>query len=217
MSLSMENIIKGLKEVTRRIEEGGEVDSNTMGIVEEFLKNFPHPTILARKLSDFPAELLQLIFPYLPLGDLLVCKRWKDVGEGSKLWEDKKLLLQEDMLSPLSCAVEVARRRQIETIQAIGLSSEQVKEVAMEMKSYFGLKELDQGQVDHSPISAVPPQLFRSAFPNLVKINLSNASPTAEQLAFLFSSLSPGGTSIVRVNVKPPSATVVNFCQTLSG
>ena len=41
MSLSMENIIKGLKEVTRKIEEGGEVDSNTMGIVEEFLKNFP--------------------------------------------------------------------------------------------------------------------------------------------------------------------------------
>ena len=55
------------------------------------------------------------------------------------------LLLQEDMLSPLSCAVEVAWRRQIETIQAIGLSSEQVEEVAMEMKSYFGLKELDLG------------------------------------------------------------------------
>ena len=108
MSLSKENIIKGLKEVTRKIEEGGEVDSNTMGI--EFLKNFPPP-----KLSDFPAELLQLIFSYLPLGDLksavLVCKRWKDVGEGSKLWEDKKLLLGEDMLSSLSSAVEVARRR----------------------------------------------------------------------------------------------------------
>ena len=78
MSLSVENIIKGLKEVTRKIEEGGEVDSNTMGIVEEFLKNFPPPT--TRKLSDFPAELLKLIFSYLPLGDLLVCKRWKDVG-----------------------------------------------------------------------------------------------------------------------------------------
>ena len=69
---------------------------------------------------------------------------------------------------------------------------------AMGMRSYLGLKEWDlgsraQGHVGHSPISAVPPQLFRSAFPNLVKINLSNASPTAEQLAFLFSSLSPGG------------------------
>ena len=116
--------------------------------------------------------------------------------------EDKKLLLHEDML---------ARRRRIETSQAFVLSSDQVKEVAMGMKSY--LKELDigcgaLGHVGHSQISAVSPQLFRSAFPNLVKINLSNASPTAEQLAFLFSSLSPGGTSIVRVNVKPPSATV---------
>ena len=79
-------------------------------------------------------------------------------GEGSKLWEDKKLLLQEDMLSPLSCAMEVARRRKIETI-VIGLSSDQVKEVAMGMKSYVGLKELDLGSgtlghVGHSPISA---------------------------------------------------------------
>ena len=69
MSLSVENIIKGLKEVPRKIEEGGEVDSNIMGIVEEFLENFPPPTTLARKLSDFPAELLQLIFSYLPLGE----------------------------------------------------------------------------------------------------------------------------------------------------
>ena len=109
----------------------------------------------------------------------------------------------------------------MQTIQAIGLSSDQVKEVAMGMKGYLGLKELDLGggalgHVGHSPISAVPPHLFRSAFPNLVKINLSNASPTAEQLAFLFS-LSRGGTSIVCVIFKPPSATVINFCQTLSG
>ena len=83
-----------------------------------------------------------------------------------------ELLLQEDMLSPLPCAMEVARRRKIETIQAIGLSSDQVKEVAMGMKSYVGLKELDLGSgtlghVGHSPISLVPPQLFRSAFSQL--------------------------------------------------
>ena len=74
--------------------------------------------------------------------------------------EDKKLLLHEDML---------ARRRRIETSQAFVLSSDQVKEVAMGMKSY--LKELDigggaLGHVRHSQISAVSPQLFRSAFPN---------------------------------------------------
>ena len=43
----------------------------------------------------------------------------------------------------LSCAVEVARRRKIQTIQAIGLSSDQVKKVAMGMKGYPGLKKLD--------------------------------------------------------------------------
>ena len=68
-----------------------------MGIVDKFLKNFP--TTRARNLSDFPAELLQLIFFYLPLGDLkslvLVCKRWNDVGERSKLWEKEQLLVKE--------------------------------------------------------------------------------------------------------------------------
>merc|ERR1712074_318198 len=82
----------------------------------------------ARNLSEFPAELLQLIFFYLPPCDLksavLVCKRWKGVAENSKLWEDKKLVPEEGENMTLSCAVEVARRRKIQTIQAIGLSSD---------------------------------------------------------------------------------------------
>ena len=57
MSLSKENRIKGLMEVTKKIEEGGEVDSNTRTIVEEFLNNFPPPTTTSRNLSDFPAFL----------------------------------------------------------------------------------------------------------------------------------------------------------------
>ena len=52
----------------------------------------------------------------------------------------KKVLIQEDMLSPLSCAVEVARRRQIQSIQAIGLSSDQVKEVAERLSWTEGIR-----------------------------------------------------------------------------
>ena len=165
MSLTKEDIIKGLKEVTRKLEEGDRIDSSIMGIVEKFLKNFPPPTTTA------------VNYFYLPLCDLksavLVCKRWKGVAENSKLREDKKLVLEEGENMTLSCAVEVARRRKIQTIQAIGLSSDQVKKVAMGMKGYPGLKELDLGgesfgHVGHSPIGAVSPQLFRNAFPNLV-------------------------------------------------
>ena len=113
MSLTKEDIIKGLKEVMRRLEEGDEIDSSTMGILEEFLKNFPPPTTRsARNLSEFPAELLQLIFFYLPLCDLksavLVCKRWKGVAENSKLWEDKKLVLEEGENMTLFCAVRAS-------------------------------------------------------------------------------------------------------------
>jgi hypothetical protein len=46
---------------------------------------------------------------------VLVCKRWKGVAENSKLWEDKELVLEEGENMTLSCAVEVARRRKIQT------------------------------------------------------------------------------------------------------
>ena len=66
--------MKGLKELKKKLAYSEAIDSSRMGIVEKFPKNFP--------------LLLQLIFFYLPLGDLkalvLVCKRW-NVGERSKL------------------------------------------------------------------------------------------------------------------------------------
>ena len=99
----------------RRGEDEGPLDTQAVGcftkivgIVEKFLKNFPPPTTRsARNLSEIPAELLQLIFFYLPLCDLksavLVCKRWKGVADNSKLWEDKQLVLEEGENMTLSC------------------------------------------------------------------------------------------------------------------
>ena len=62
---------------------------------------------------------------------MLVCKRWKGVAEISKLWEDKKLVLEEGENMTLSYSVEVPRRIKIQAIQAIGLSIDQVKKVAL--------------------------------------------------------------------------------------
>ena len=45
MSLTKEDIIKGLKEMTRKLEEGDEIDSSTMGIVEKFLPNSLWPQV----------------------------------------------------------------------------------------------------------------------------------------------------------------------------
>ena len=71
-----------------------------------------------KKSFRFPAELLQLIFFYLPLGDLktlvLVCKRW-NVGERSKLWEKSFLLSKErSRQNSHSCPI----RRQLKIINA---------------------------------------------------------------------------------------------------
>ena len=61
----------------------------------------------------------------------------------------------------LSCAVEVARRRKIQTIQAIGLSSDQVKKVAMGVKGYPGLKEMDLGGGSFGHVITTPSSLLQ--------------------------------------------------------
>ena len=69
MTFSKEEAVKGLKDVTKMLEEGGEVDSSALCLIEEFLKKFPLSP-KSRNMSTFPPELLQLIFSFLPLDDL---------------------------------------------------------------------------------------------------------------------------------------------------
>ena len=194
MTFSREEAVKGLKEVTKMMEEGCEVDSSALGVVQDFLKNFPLST-KGRNMSTFPSELLQLIFSFLPLDDLKsvvrVCKRWLDVGEAFKLWGNKKVIIEGGEGISISGAVKVTRRRGIKSIQAIGLSSDQVEKVVLGMTGYLGLEELDLGGGDHGhlnrcSIQTLSPELFRSALPNLVKVNISNTEPTGEQLVYLF-------------------------------
>ena len=151
-------------------------------------------------MSTFPPQLLQLIFSFLPLDDLKsvvrVCKRWLDVGEGSQLWESKKVIFQGGEGISFSSAVEVTRRRGIKSMQAIGLSSGQMEKAVIGMTGHLGLEELDLGGGDlgylgRCSIQTLSPELLRSALPNLVQVNLSNSEPTEEQLNYLFSSLNP--------------------------
>ena len=41
MTFSKEEAVKGLKDVTKMLEEGGEVDSSALCLIEEFLRKFP--------------------------------------------------------------------------------------------------------------------------------------------------------------------------------
>ena len=103
-------------------------------------------------MSTFPPELLQLIFSFLPLDDLKsavrVCKRWLDVGEGSQLWESKKVIFEGGEGISFPSAVEVTRRRGIKSMQAIGLSSDQMEKAVIGKTSDLGLEELDLGGGD---------------------------------------------------------------------
>ena len=98
--------VSGLKELASMFEEEGRLESSALKIVEEFLKNFPVSVTSTRKaavnhvMSSFPTELLQFVFSFLPIEDLnsavMVCKRWQEVGEVMKLWEDKRVVFLED-------------------------------------------------------------------------------------------------------------------------
>ena len=147
------------------LEERYQVDFSALCLIEEFLKKFP-VSPKSRNMSTFPPELLQLIFSFLPLDDLKsavrVCKRWLDVGEGSQLWESKKVIFEGGEGISFPSAVEVTRRRGIKSMQAIGLSSDQMEKAVIGKTSHLGLEELDLGggNLGSVPKSPVERQAF---------------------------------------------------------
>ena len=50
MTFSKEEAVKGLKDVTKMLEEGGEADSSALCLIEEFLKKFPPGTVCEREV-----------------------------------------------------------------------------------------------------------------------------------------------------------------------
>ena len=61
MTFSKEEAVKGLKEVTKMLEEGYKVDSSALCLIEEFLKKFPLSP-KSRNMWTFPPELLQPVY-----------------------------------------------------------------------------------------------------------------------------------------------------------
>ena len=98
--------------------------------------------------------------------------------------ENTKVIIEGGEGISFSGAVKVTRRTGIKSMQAICLSSDQVEMVVLGMTGYLGHEELDLGGGDHGhlnrcSIQSLSPELFSSALPNLVKINISNTEPTA--------------------------------------
>ena len=111
MTFSKEEAVKGLKEVTKMLEEGYKVDSSALCLIEEFLKKFPLSP-KSRNMSTFPPELFAKAANLVDLN--LIQAIWSAVEQAPDLQLNKLSMKSMDLSTVSPQALEkVARKVQI--------------------------------------------------------------------------------------------------------
>ena len=103
MTFSKEEAVKGLKEVTKMLEEGYRVDSSALCLIEEFLKKFPLSP-KSRNMSTFPPELFAKAANLVDLN--LIQAIWSAVEQAPDLQLNKLSMKSMDLSTVSPQALE---------------------------------------------------------------------------------------------------------------
>jgi len=124
-----------------------------------------------------PPEALARVFHLLPPRDLravvLVCRRWREVGEAPALWAWLRLLANQDNLD---CMPEVLASRRLRALRRI-----EVWEVSEELlQAVIKHPELKVMELD-ADLSSLYPELLAQVVTQLEEVELSNGQVTTQQ------------------------------------
>ena len=142
--------------------------------------------------SLLPPEILEKVFSLLPVRDLrrvvLVCRRWRQVGEAPHLWAWLYLVVRPDNLASLP---EVLASRRLQGVTGIKLEAVSEDLLAC-LASHPGLRSLD---LHHADLSGTSPYLLAFLLSRLERGTLWFLSLSSIQAEAIFSCL---GTSRLR-------------------
>ena len=147
--------------------------------------------VMANINSLLPAELLERVFGLVPPLDLravvLVCRRWREVGEVPGLWA--WVLLRTDM-------PEVVAARRLGAVRALtaGAVSE---DLLLAVVRHRGLRRLELANIN---VSAVRPELLGRLVERLEDVNLFHTFLTRDQATAIFTAISQNS-KLKRLNI----------------
>ena len=133
-------------------------------------------------IRQMPTEVIEMILKLLPPRDLktavLVCKRWRGVGEAPQLWTWAKLSVTNDNLA---CVEEVLAYRRMKGIRRLEVEegTQVDEELLQAVVRHKGVKEITLDSVD---LSTFNQQILQDIVIRFEDIGLENTSLTSQQV-----------------------------------
>lgn len=125
-----------------------------------------------------PAEILEKVFRLLPPRALkmvvLVCRRWRQVGEVPWLWSWLCLEVEESSLAIMPMVLHTDRLQAVNKLRVRAVS----EELLLSLAGHQGLRELD---ISDTKLYGMSPELVGEAVQNLVTLHIWENHITTEQ------------------------------------
>ena len=156
-----------------------------------------------------PVEILLKIFMILQPQDLksvvLVCKRWKEVGDDPYLWMWAMVTVKKDSLEDIPSFLSTKRMRLLKTIGLRAVSNNLLQAITI----HPGLRTLDMHANLHTDLSNTDPNILANALGRLESVSIFKAHLTKKQQDALMAKLI-SGSSIKNLNIGDTDLSVLD-------
>jgi len=155
------------------------------------------------RTKELPEEVLDRIFKMLSLQELktavMVCRRWRLVGERSGLWKSCCVILSRKNHS-VSKILRMKRLQEARTliVKRMSMSSLTLNYIFSRLCSNNQFKTVS---ISDNNLSSVKPRLLQGTIINLETLNVENTNLTPKQTETIFTSVSEGGSTLQHLNI----------------
>jgi len=150
-------------------------------------------------IESLPLELLHKVFSHLTINDLKVavqvCRRWREAGESSNLWESASVHIHSKNILPVSHLMESGRLSRVRSVRV-----ERVSEGLIGVM--LGHPALEEVNFCGSNLSNVLPGMLANLVERLEKVNLRKTKLTRRQLEVILNRLGENRTKLKGLNLE---------------
>eukprot|EP00092_Neocalanus_flemingeri_P017833 GFUD01019297.1.p1 GENE.GFUD01019297.1~~GFUD01019297.1.p1 ORF type:complete len:190 (-),score=43.45 GFUD01019297.1:61-606(-) len=162
-------------------------------VVQKTIKLMARQSIAKNLINKIlPTEMLERIFLLLTPGDIkmgvLVCRRWRDVGEDPRLWSWVMVTVTEKNLDSMPDVMGSKRMSAVKTLGMRAVSDRLIHA----MVKHPGLRKLEMHANMNTNLSSIDPPLLARALGKLDSVDMFKVQLTCQQAEALMNTISSG-------------------------